>query len=37
MARLQGNTAASASKRGVLIAEYVKRQDRWAIDSVRLA
>jgi hypothetical protein len=37
MARLQGNTAASVRERGVLIAEYVKREDRWAIDSVRLA
>ena len=37
MARLQGNTAATASHRHVLIAEYVKQDDRWAIGSVRLA
>lgn len=37
MARLQGNTAASASERRVLVAEYVKREGRWAIGSVQLA
>jgi hypothetical protein len=37
MARLQGNTATRTTEQRVLIAEYVKHDDRWAIGSLRLA
>jgi len=37
MARLQGNTATRVSEQRVLVAEYVKLEDRWAIADLRLA
>jgi hypothetical protein len=37
MARLQGNTSARTSEQRMLIAEFVKHGDRWAIGNVRFA
>lgn len=37
MARLQGNSAVQTSEQRVLVADYVKLADGWAIESLRLA
>jgi hypothetical protein len=37
MARLQGNTQVQTTERRVLVAEYVRRDDGWAIGDLRLA